>query len=85
MTILHFNFAIPGSFDWMRDAVCASADPEQWFPEKGVNPFRAKRICQGCPVIDECLQYALDHKVVGIWGGTTTRQRSTMLRLRRAS
>ena len=74
------EFAVPETFDWMRQAVCASADPEEWFPEKGAKSVRAKSICQTCPVIDECLQYALDNRLDGIWGGTSTRQRSSMLR-----
>ena len=78
MTVI--EFAVPESFNWMRDAVCASADPEEWFPEKGVNSAKAKSICRTCPVIDECLQYALDNKLTGIWGGTSGRERTSMLR-----
>jgi WhiB family redox-sensing transcriptional regulator len=66
--------------EWMGEAVCATADPEEWFPAKGVSAHRAKRICQTCPVIDECLQYALDNSLTGIWGGTSHSQRILMLR-----
>lgn len=69
------EFAVPKEFDWMREAVCASADPEEWFPEKGGTSYKAQRICQTCPVINECLQYALDHNLAGIWGGTSAKER----------
>jgi hypothetical protein len=32
-------------------------------------------ICNRCLVQAECLRYALDHDLDGIWGGTTVRQR----------
>lgn len=79
------EFGVPKKFAWMGEAVCASADPEQWFPEKGVSYFKAKRICGTCPVIDECLQFALDNKLEGIWGGTSTSERKRILRRGKAA
>ena len=36
----------------------------------------AKRICTGCPVRDECLEYALaNDERFGIWGGLSERER----------
>lgn len=72
------NVVILKSEEWMNSAVCASADPEEWFPEKGVSAHKAKSICATCPVIDECLQFALDHNETGIWGGTSSRERRRM-------
>lgn len=61
---------------WTLQAVCASVDPELFFPEKGGSTRAATRICQTCPVINECLQTALDHgDRHGIWGGTSEHQR----------
>lgn len=65
---------------WMESAVCASADPEEWFPEKGVSAHAAKKICATCPVIDECLQFALKNDEQGVWGGTSHRERRSLLR-----
>lgn len=61
---------------WQRHAVCASVDPELWFPENGVSP-RAVRVCQTCPVIAECRAYALNSKeyLFGVWGGMTEADR----------
>jgi WhiB family redox-sensing transcriptional regulator len=69
--------------DWQERALCAQTDPEAFFPEKGGSTREAKRICQGCEVRAECLEYALAHdERFGIWGGLSERERR---RLRRAA
>lgn len=75
-----FDVVILNTAEWMGQAVCATVDPEEWFPEKGVSAHQAKKICVTCPVIDECLQFALDNDETGIWGGTSHRQRRSMIR-----
>jgi WhiB family redox-sensing transcriptional regulator len=74
------NVVILKTEKWMESAVCATADPEEWFPEKGSSSQKAKNICATCPVIDECLQFALDNEEAGIWGGTSSRERRRMRR-----
>lgn len=66
--------------DWSADALCAQVDPELFFPGKGSSPKRAKKICAQCPVIAECLAFALSHFVEGVWGGTTYRERMALER-----
>ncbi len=62
--------------DWQERALCAQTDPEAFFPEKGGSTREAKRICQGCEVRDDCLEYALAHdERFGIWGGLSERER----------
>ena len=68
-------FALPPPEPWMADAVCASTDAELFFPEKGGTPQLAKRVCAGCPVREKCLAFALEHGDLGVWGGTTERER----------
>lgn len=63
---------------WMADAACAQVDPELWFPEKGGTSSIAKRICRTCPVQALCLEYALEHHELGVWGGTSEKQRKQM-------
>jgi hypothetical protein len=65
---------------WTDGAVCANVDPELFFPAAGDNAslYRAKALCATCPVIAECLAYAVANHVEGIWGGTSTRTRSAM-------
>jgi WhiB family redox-sensing transcriptional regulator len=67
--------------DWQERALCAQTDPEAFFPEKGGSTREAKRICAGCDVRAECLEYALafDERF-GIWGGLSERERRRLKR-----
>jgi len=66
----------PADEAWQDRALCAQTDPEAFFPEKGGSTREAKRICQGCEVRSECLEYALQHdERFGIWGGLSERER----------
>jgi WhiB family redox-sensing transcriptional regulator len=68
--------------EWQERALCAQTDPEAFFPEKGGSTREAKRICSGCEVSADCLQYAISNdERFGIWGGLSERERR---RLRRA-
>jgi WhiB family redox-sensing transcriptional regulator len=61
---------------WQADALCAQTDPEAFFPEKGGSTRDAKRICTGCNVKAQCLEYALaNDERFGIWGGLSERER----------
>jgi WhiB family transcriptional regulator, redox-sensing transcriptional regulator len=61
---------------WQERALCAQTDPESFFPEKGGSTREAKRVCTGCEVRGECLEYALAHdERFGIWGGLSERER----------
>ena len=47
---------------------------------------QAKKVCQRCPVREECLNYALELGIeYGIWGGMSTAQRRKEKRRRRAT
>lgn len=71
------------SESWQDRALCAQTDPEAFFPEKGGSTREAKKICLGCEVRYECLEYALAHdERFGIWGGLSERERR---RLKRAN
>jgi WhiB family transcriptional regulator, redox-sensing transcriptional regulator len=66
----------PNEQEWQERALCAQTDPEAFFPEKGGSTREAKRICLGCEVRAECLEYALAHdERFGIWGGLSERER----------
>lgn len=67
--------------DWQEQALCAQTDPEAFFPEKGGSTREAKRICTGCDVRVDCLEYALAHdERFGIWGGLSERERRRLKR-----
>ena len=75
-TVLDGVFDADEEQEWQERALCAQTDPEAFFPEKGGSTREAKRICQGCEVRSECLEYALAHdERFGIWGGLSERER----------
>ena len=72
--------------EWQERALCAQTDPEAFFPEKGGSTREAKRICAGCEVRAECLEYALaNDERFGIWGGLSERERRRLKLQRRGS
>jgi WhiB family redox-sensing transcriptional regulator len=67
--------------EWQDRALCAETDPEAFFPEKGGSTREAKRICGGCEVRAQCLEFALAHdERFGIWGGLSERERRRLKR-----
>jgi WhiB family redox-sensing transcriptional regulator len=66
--------------DWRDHANCKGQDPELFFPEKGEKRRTkiAKTFCEPCPVKARCLEFALETDSVGVFGGTTTRERASM-------
>ena len=70
-----------GESDWTERALCAETDPEAFFPEKGGSTREAKKVCLGCDVRSECLEYALmNDERFGIWGGLSERERRRLKR-----
>ncbi|RKS71429.1 WhiB family redox-sensing transcriptional regulator [Motilibacter peucedani] len=68
--------AVEEELRWQERALCAQTDPEAFFPEKGGSTREAKRVCLGCDVRAECLEYALaQDERFGIWGGLSERER----------
>lgn len=67
---------------WMAQGLCRGQLTDLWFPGLGGDLETPKAVCERCPVLVECLSYALANPVCGIWGGTGERQRA---RMRRAS
>ena len=63
------------------DAECLGMDPAIFLPDRG-NPVdhRAVKACARGPVRAECRQWAVDHKEVGYWGGTSERDRRKLPR-----
>lgn len=66
--------------EWHALGLCREVDPELWFPEKGGTAAPAKKICDGCDVKAECLQWGLDNRIrFGVLGGKTPRERRQIL------
>jgi WhiB family redox-sensing transcriptional regulator len=69
------------SEDWKLDGVCRTIDPDLWFPDAPQTGAVAKKMCRSCPVIEKCLQYALDNnEPYGVWGGMGSSERQLMRR-----
>lgn len=61
------------------DASCAqeSLDPEWWFDEEMTEV--AKAICNSCPIVNECLRFAIQEGIKdGVWGGLTPSERGIL-------
>jgi len=62
-------------------AACRGHDPSLWFPRIGQTPAAAKRICGGCPVLPDCLSFAMgDPELKGVWGATSEQERRQLRR-----
>ena len=72
--------------DWRDRARCLDEDPDLFFPIGSTGPAlvqaeEAKAICRQCPVITDCLEWALTNfQDSGVWGGTTEDERRLMRR-----
>ena len=72
--------------DWRDHARCLDEDPDLFFPIGSTGPAvvqanRAKEVCRRCPVIHDCLEWALsNYQDAGVWGGTTEEERRIMRR-----
>src|SRR5688572_9169442 len=70
---------------WMHEAACRGQGSDAWFSadEVGEEVDAARRVCSGCPVRPECLDYALDRAIRhGLWGGLSPTERAALYRRR---
>lgn len=53
------------------------ASPDTYVPERGESTDPAKRVCAGCSVRSQCLEYAMTNpkEKQGVWGGLSWRER----------
>lgn len=64
---------------WHLDAACRGEDPALFFLDRGQSATQARAICGRCPVLEECLDYAIDEEISeGVFGGLSPRQRRLM-------
>lgn len=70
---------------WWGSASCqrlSAVEKDNFFAESKARQNVAKRVCRSCPVVSECLFFALENREQeGIWGETTPRERRRMLGL----
>lgn len=69
--------------DWRDDAECRDSDPELHFPvsTRPADAEPAKAVCRRCPVVADCLSWALETRQMhGVWGGLDEAERGRILR-----
>jgi WhiB family redox-sensing transcriptional regulator len=72
--------------DWRHHAACQDEDPELFFPIGNTGPAlvqieEARAVCRRCPVLEPCLQWALDSgQDAGVWGGLSEDERRELKR-----
>ena len=63
---------------WKQRGACAGhPNPD---PVRGFNGNAARRICAGCEVQAECLNYALENDEPWVWGGMSEKKRRELLK-----
>lgn len=72
--------------DWRHRAECRDEDPELFFPVGNSGPAllqtaEAKAVCRQCPVLGECLDWAMQTgQDAGVWGGMSEDERRSWRR-----
>ena len=72
--------------NWRTHAACRREDPDLFFPIGTTGPAlvqteQAKTVCRRCPVVTECLTWALESgQDAGVWGGMSEDERRALKR-----
>lgn len=61
----------------LKDGNCVGLGTDVFFP-KGQAPPHTRRMCQECPVVQACGEYALHVQVEGMWGGMNDTERAEL-------
>lgn len=81
----------PLRYAWREQGACFNTDSSAFIPSSIaledtrvlVSYQTALRVCSKCPVITDCLEYAMTtRQSFGVWGGMTPRQRQTLRKAR---
>jgi WhiB family redox-sensing transcriptional regulator len=73
------------SVDWSQ-ASCAGIATEEYYPDDRGNSrgtsrnSTLRRVCESCPIISDCANYALVNEQEGFWGGLSARARRDIRR-----
>jgi WhiB family redox-sensing transcriptional regulator len=74
------------NFPDLTRGLCREVGVELFFPDGAgdadIYSF-ARKICSGCVVRQECLEWAIKHEDHGMWGGTTPTERKKLRRQRK--
>jgi Transcription factor WhiB len=77
----HHRQTIEPDTYWRDYALCKYLDPSEkhiFFPTNPHDADRAARVCEMCPVLRQCNEYATENHVqFGVWAGKPRRRFST--------
>jgi WhiB family redox-sensing transcriptional regulator len=90
--IARLPMPIQETYEWQYEGACREADPETFFspdaergPRRRAREAAAKALCAVCPVVQECLNHALQvREPYGVWGGLNINERDSLLQQQRA-
>lgn len=72
---MNLAFEIEPEF-WREGAACAAHSDVDFFTDHAREVARAKAVCAGCPVEEDCLIFAVEtNQPDGVWGGYTAKER----------
>ncbi len=76
-TVVHEGVGGRTIGSWESRAACRWTGVQLFFDSERAD--RAKRVCESCPVVPDCLRAALIDDPEGVWGGLTASQRHSLL------
>ena len=70
--------------------LCSETDPDMFFTEQDDEDYQrnttmAKTVCGRCVYKVECLEWAMESREMGVWGGTSDLDRRQLRRKNRSS
>jgi hypothetical protein len=80
----HFERKINIRELYTGEARCEEIGDHIFFEEVTDDTFefsiKAKKICATCPLLEKCRDYALQNRVLGVWGGMSFNERANYWR-----
>jgi WhiB family redox-sensing transcriptional regulator len=73
------------SVDNWEGAACSEpgVDPDIFYEAHYKSVYEAKKVCDRCPLVMKCLDYALDEEEEwGVWGGLSADERRKLRKAR---
>jgi WhiB family redox-sensing transcriptional regulator len=76
------NLIFTGPLQWTNDAAC-QGQTRLFFAPAGERPearvvreSQARKVCQSCPALSECRDWARGNREYGFWGGESEEERA---------
>lgn len=64
------EFDLNTTIPTLDGALCSGApNPEAWFPFPSDDRSEGTEVCNRCPAREACLDWAVENKEDGLWGG----------------